>query len=323
MRPRRCVTPDPTPHHYDSPGADCDPRPPPHALPALRLRPQAQAADGVGPAALRLAAGRRALRHCGPGPEVQDPGQHRRLPRRRARPGAAGPHGEPLAGPQRQRRDPAAGGAAQRDRLRGHRPLEPGAGAGPGGLGRPRRDALRHDVARRALLARPGALSLSVAVGGRNLSGGAAVLLPDLRGASLGALRQPLVPADRVLQDPPLHLLRLVLRGEQGDALHPDGPDRQPPLPRPAAARPDHRGLGGRHGGHRARGRHRLRRAAVRPLHRPAVGGDGTGRLSGARPGALRGRRLHRSALLRPGAPAGRAVAEPLADGQESRATAS
>ena len=38
------------------------------------------------------------------------------------------------------------------------------------------------------------------------------------------------VPADRVLQDPAVHLLRLVLRGEQGDALHPDRADRQPAL---------------------------------------------------------------------------------------------
>ena len=52
----------------------------------------------------------------------------------------------------------------------------------------------------------------------------------------------------------------------------------------------------------------------VRPLHRLAVGRDGTGRLSGARPRALRRRRLHRGAILRPGAPAGRRMAEPLAD---------
>ena len=59
------------------------------------------------------------------------------------------------------------------------------------------------------------------------------------------------VPADRVLENPPLHLLRLVLRGEQGNALHSDGPDRQPAVPRPPAAHPDHRGVGCRHGHHR------------------------------------------------------------------------
>ena len=320
VRPRRCVTPNPTPHHYDSPGAVRRPRrPPPLPVPALRLRPQAEAADGVGPAPLRLAPGRRALRHRGPGAEVEDPRQHRRLPRRRARPGAAGAHGQPLAGTQRQRGDPPPGGAAQRDRLRGHRPLEPGTGAGPGGVGRARGDALRPDPDGGALLARPGALSLSVVVGGRHLPGRPAVLLPYLRGASLGTFRQPLVPADRVLQDPPLHLLRLLLRGEQGDAVHPDGADRQPPLPRPAAARADHRGLGGRHGGHRAGGRHRLRRAALRALHRAAVGGDGPGGLPRPRARALRGGRLHRGALLRPGTPARLGVAEPVAHARPSQ----
>ena len=129
------------------------------------------------------------------------------------------------------------------------------------------------------------------------------------------------VPADRVLQDPPLHLLRLLLRGEQGDALDPDGADREPPLPRPAAARPDHRGLGRRHGGHRARGRHRLRRPAVRPLHRPALGRHGAGRLPGARAwcssgsGAYIAARYFGQVHLRVAA-----MAEPVADdGQAER----
>ena len=51
---------DPTPHHYDSPGAVTNPS---HAVAALRLRSQAQAAHRIGPAALRLAADRRAVRH--------------------------------------------------------------------------------------------------------------------------------------------------------------------------------------------------------------------------------------------------------------------
>ncbi len=51
---------------------------------------------------------------------------------------------------------------------------------------------------------------------------------PHQRGPAVGARRCAGVPAHRVLQDPVVHLLRLVLRREQGDALHPDGPDRRP-----------------------------------------------------------------------------------------------
>ena len=226
VRQRRDVTQNPTPHHYDSPGAvRCPPRPP-HSLSALRLRPQAQAADRTRSAALRRTADRCALRHCSPGAEVEDPRQHRRLPRHRARAGVAGPHGQPLVGAQCQHGDPAAGRPAQRDRLRGHRPLGSRAGQGSGGLGRAGRAALRPHLARRALLTRPGAIPLPAAAGGGHLPGGAPVLLADLRHTPVGARRQPGVPADRVLEDPPVHLLRLVLRRERGMLCHPDGADQ-------------------------------------------------------------------------------------------------
>ena len=230
-----------------------------------------------------------------------------------ARAGTDRPHGQPLARPQCQRGDPAAGRPAERHRLRRHRPVEPRTGPGPGRLGRLRRAPLLPHAARRPLLARPRALSLPAAAGRRRPPGRPAVLLADQRRAPVGPPRQPVVPAGRVLQDPAVHLLRLVLRREQGAALHPDGPDRQPALPRPRPLLPILVAWGAAMADHRAGGRHRLRRPLVRPVHRAALGGHGPGGLPGARAGPLRGWRRHRRPLLRPGPPAGRAVAQPLA----------
>ncbi len=88
--------------------------------------------------------------------------------------------------------------------------------------------------------------------------------------------------------------------------------------PRPLAA--DHRGVGrSRLGDHRPGGRHRLRRAFVRALHRSALGRHRSRWLPRPRPGALRGGRLHRGALLRAGARPCRRVAEPMAHEQPIR----
>ena len=119
-------------------------RPAADALPALRLRPQAQAAHRIRPAALRLGLVVALYVIAVAGPEVEDPRQHRPVPRHRARAGAGRAHGQPLARPRRQRRHPPAGRAAQRHRLRGHRSLgRPGQAQGQAALGRPRRRALR------------------------------------------------------------------------------------------------------------------------------------------------------------------------------------
>ena len=164
------------------------------------------------------------------------------------------------------------------------------------------------------LLAGPRALPLPVAPPGRHPPGGTAVLQPHQRRPALGPLRRPGVPADRILEAPPVHLLRLLLRGEQGDAVHPDGPPGEPAHPRPAPADPPPRGLGRRHGGDRPRGRHRLRGPPVHPLHRHAVDHDRPLRLPAPRRGALRRRGVHLGALLRPGAHPGRRMAEPVGD---------
>ena len=108
-----------------------------------------------------------------------------------------------------------------------HRPLGPRPGPGPGRLGGARRAALRAHAAGRALLARSGALPLPAFAPGRHSPRRPALLLPHRRRPTLGALREPVLPAGRVLQDPSVHLLRVLLRGEQGVAHHPDGPDRQ------------------------------------------------------------------------------------------------
>ena len=186
------------------------------------------------------------------GEKSKIPAQHRALPRHRARAGADRPHGEPLARPQRQCRDPPAGRAAQRHRLRRSSPAGTRAQARARPAGPRSASALyvltllvvrySRDLERYRYL---------LLLAGRHAPGGAAVLLPHRRRAPVGPLRQPLVPAGRVLQDPAVHLLRLVLRGEQGDALHPDRAGRQPPLPRPPAPAPHPRGLGRRHGRHR------------------------------------------------------------------------
>ena len=165
------------------------------AVPALRLGPEAQAPHRVGAPVVRLGAGDRALRHRRAGGEVEDPGRLRALPRDIARAGAGGPHGEPLARPRRQRRDPPAGRAAQRHRLRRDRALEPAARARAGGLGRPGRDPLRPHAGLRPVLARPGALPLPVAAAGRHPPRGAPVLQPHQRGPAVGPLRRPGVPA--------------------------------------------------------------------------------------------------------------------------------
>ena len=278
---------DPTPRRYDSPGAATNPS---HAVAALRLGSQAQAPHRIGAVALRLAPDRRALRDRRAGGEIEDPGQHRPVSRRRAWAGARRPHGEPMARPRRQRRHPAPGRVAERDRLRRHRPLEPALRTRAGRLGRARHRALRPDPPRGPLLPRPGALPLPAAAAGRHPARGAPLLQPHQRGPAVGARRGAGVPTYRVLQDPAVHLLRLVLRRQQGAALHPDGPAREPARPRPAPAAPPARGLGRGHGGDRPGGGRRLRRAALRPLHRHAVDHDRAVRLPRARCGPVRRR---------------------------------
>ena len=264
---------DPTPHHYDSPGAVTSPS---HASPALRPRPKTKAANRVRAPPLRLDADRCALRHrrawaqnsklppdLGPVPR-HHPG---------SRPGRA--HGQPLAGAQRQRGHPSAGGAAERDRLRGHRrwdhwyPARPGTrrcGPPPAScstcsrcwLVRYSRDLERY---RYLLLLVAGILLV------------APLFFSPLYGARLwihfGSFSFQPVEFSKIL----LCIFFASYFAENKELLSiPDRADRQPPLPRPPPARPDHRGLGGCDGDHRDRKRHRLRRPALRPVHRPACG---------------------------------------------------
>ena len=102
------------------------------------------------------------------------------------------------------------------------------------------------------------------------------VLLPHRRRPAVGALRQHSFQ--------PVEFSKILLciffasyfAENKETAHHPDGPDRQPPLPRSPAPAADPGRLGRRHGHHRPRGRHRLCRAALRPLHRLALGRHGT-----------------------------------------------
>ena len=159
-----------------------------------------------------------------------------------------------------------------------------------GRVDRAGRGPVRAHAPGRPLFTRPRALPLPAAAAGRHPARATAVLHPHRRGQAVGPRGRSLLPADRVLQDPALHLLRVVLRREQGAALDPDGADRQPALPRPPAPAAHPGGVGGRHGRHRPRGRHRLRRPPLRPLHRVALGRHRPGGLPDARPGALRRR---------------------------------
>ena len=72
-------------------------------LPRYHFGPKPKRRTELGPARLRLAAHRRPLRPRRARARIEDPRQHRRLPRRRPRAGPGRPHGQPLAGPQRQR----------------------------------------------------------------------------------------------------------------------------------------------------------------------------------------------------------------------------
>ena len=247
------------------------------------------------------------------GPQVEDPPAHRPVPRHRARPRAGGAHGQPMAGPPGQRRRPPPGRVAQRDRLRGDRPLGPRLRQVAGGLGRHRRGSLRPHAPGGALLAGPRALPLSPPAHRRHPAGRPSVLHPHQRRPTLDPLRQLRVPADRVLQDPPLHLLRLLFRLQQGAAVDPDGPPREPARPRPPTAHPHTGRLGRRHGDHRPGGRHRLRRPALRAVHRPALGHHRPGRLPRLRLRPLRHRRHLRRPLLQPGPRPGGRVAQSVA----------
>ena len=100
--------------------------------------------------------------------------------------GARRPHGEPMAGPRRQRGHPAPGRAAERDRLRRHRSLEPALRTPAGRLGRAGRAALRPDPPGGPLLPRPGALPLPVVAAGRHPPGGPPLLQPRSTGPGCG-----------------------------------------------------------------------------------------------------------------------------------------
>ncbi len=208
---------------------------------------------------------------------------------------------------------------AQRDRLRRHRPLGPRVRQIPGRLGGHRRRPVCRHTAGGAVLTGPREVPLPPALGGRPPAGRPPVLHADQRREAVDPLLELRVPAGRVLQNSPLHLLRLVLRLQQGTALHTDGADREPARARPPSAHPDSRGLGGRHGDHRVGGRHRIRRAALRALHRLTVDHHRPRRLPGVRLRPVR-RRCHlRRALFQPGALQGRTVAQPMADQSQSR----
>ena len=212
---------------------------------------QAAAAHRAGPPGLRRRDHGGLLRDRRAGGQEQDPAPPRADPGRHLGDLPRGPPGQPLAGPQRQRRGPAP-----RRALNGIGYVvivrwTPPDGQGPGHLGRASGSALRPrpcssiqhsrdlDRYRYLLLSRRGVLLV-------------APLIPHVGATILGARlfvhvgRDP-VPADRGRQDPALHLLRLLLRREEGAPVDPHGPGGRPAGPRPPPAVPDPGGLGRRH----------------------------------------------------------------------------
>ena len=147
----------------------------------------------------------------------KDPRKPWGLSRDRARPRAPRACRDAMAGTRRERRLAASGRAAERTRLRDGRANRRALRQAPSGVDRCRCRLLCAHPHRRQALARPRPVPLPVASGRRGPAACAA-RAPHRRGHKRGA---PVDPhradkraARRGREDLPLHLLRLLLRGE-------------------------------------------------------------------------------------------------------------
>jgi hypothetical protein len=260
---------------------------------------------------------------------------HRRRLLRAGLPRRQGPHaGAPLDLPHRHRghlahdarRDPASRppglpGAladcdvAERRRLRGDRPVEPGVRDTSGLLVPHQRHRPRRDPRRRAPRARPRPLPLPDPDGRDGAAPHAAhppLRTEHQRRSSVGRRRADLLPACRNRQDPARLLLRFVLCRQPRAALHADATPRGAQHRGAEGSAADPLRLGHLNGDRRCRERHRLRPLALRAVHLAALGHDGPEDLRGARRDAVRRGLPRGRAVLHPSPLASLVVAQPL-----------